>query len=413
MPSDPTIWIINHYAGGPTIGTGWRHWELARRWIGAGARARIFTASTEIGGAHSAKRHGSSEIDGVPFEFVPIPDYRGNGVGRIANMLMFAARVGAHAHRVCDRSGERPTLVIGSSPHPFVWEPAMAIARRHRATFVAEVRDTWPDSLIELFGMSPRHPFGAVCSRLATRAFRRAAMVASSLPRVTEHVEALAGRPVPTLMIPNGADLTQQPAREVPRAVMALLESAAADGRRVLLYAGAMGRPNALDQLFLAIESLPTHERARLFCLMIGTGTERARLEATTKSDFPEIRFAGPQPQDVVAALMLHSHAGFIGWLNRPLYRFGVSPQKLSMMLAGGLPVIHAVPDGVHDWASTFPGWICRAEDPESLRVAILAMLQTNDQSLQGMRDECVAIARSVFDWDRIASDSLTALARS
>jgi glycosyltransferase involved in cell wall biosynthesis len=413
MPRDPTIWIINHYAGGPAIGTGWRHWELARRWIGAGARTRIFTASTEIGGAHSVTRHGSSEIDGVPFEFVPVPEYRGNGVGRIANMLMFAARVGAHARRVCDRSGERPTLVIGSSPHPFVWEPAMAIARRHRAAFVAEVRDTWPDSLVELSGISPRHPLVVVCARLASRAFRRASMVASSLPRVAEHVESRAGRPVPTLLIPNGADLAQQPAHEVPPSVMELLDSAAADGRRVLLYAGAMGRPNALDQLFHAIHSLPAHERARLTCLMVGTGTERERLEAMAKTHCVEIRFVGPQPQDVVAAIMRHSHAGFIGWLDRPLYRFGVSPQKLSMMLAGGLPVIHAVPDGLHEWARAVPGWICRAEDPASLRVAILEMLHTDDQTLQGMRDASLAFARSAFDWDRIASDSLTALAGS
>ena len=27
------VWIVNHDAGGPGIGTGWRHWELARRWI--------------------------------------------------------------------------------------------------------------------------------------------------------------------------------------------------------------------------------------------------------------------------------------------------------------------------------------------------------------------------------------------
>jgi hypothetical protein len=93
MVIDPNIWIINHHAGGPTIGTGERRWELARRWIGARATARIFTASTEIGGARSITRHGSREIDGAPFEFVPVPEHRVNGLGRIANMLMFGARV--------------------------------------------------------------------------------------------------------------------------------------------------------------------------------------------------------------------------------------------------------------------------------------------------------------------------------
>jgi glycosyltransferase involved in cell wall biosynthesis len=238
-------------------------------------------------------------------------------------------------------------------------------------------------------------------------------MVASSLPRIAEHAKARAGRSVPTLLIPNGADLAQQPTREIPLSVLETLRKASADGGRILLYAGAMGRPNALDQLFQAIESLPSCERARLTCLMIGSGTERTRLEAMSKTRLPEIRFVGPQPQDVVAAIMLHSHAGFIGWLNRPLYKFGVSPQKLAMMLAGGLPVIHAVPDDLHDWARAIPGWVCRAEDPASIRVAILAMLTMNVTSLQALSENSRAFARANFDWDHIASESLEALDRS
>jgi hypothetical protein len=43
------IWVIYHYAGRLGIGTGWRHWELCRRWQDVGCRVRVFAASIEIG----------------------------------------------------------------------------------------------------------------------------------------------------------------------------------------------------------------------------------------------------------------------------------------------------------------------------------------------------------------------------
>jgi hypothetical protein len=158
-----------------------------------------------------------------------------------------------------------------------------------------------------------------------------------------------------------------------------------------------MGPPNALHQLVQAVTLLPAGDRARLVCILIGDGTERQRLHHS---------------QDVVAAVMPRCHAGFIGWLNRPLYRFGVSPQKLAMMLGRGLPVIHAIPDGLEAWAQRLPGWHCRAEDPPSLARAISQMLGTPSGDFDRLRHASIECANDKFDWNRIAAASLEELSQ-
>jgi glycosyltransferase involved in cell wall biosynthesis len=173
-----------------------------------------------------------------------------------------------------------------------------------------------------------------------------------------------------------------------------------------------MGPPNALHQLVQAVTLLPAGDRARLVCILIGDGTERQRLHSLAASLTSEVKFVGTHSQDVVAAVMPRCHAGFIGWLNRPLYRFGVSPQKLAMMLGRGLPVIHAIPDGLEAWAQRLPGWHCRAEDPPSLARAISQMLGTPSGDFDRLRHASIECANDKFDWNRIAAASLEELSQ-
>ena len=397
-----SIWIVNHYAGGPGIGTGWRHYELGRRWAQTGVSVRVFAASTRIGGEQCPKRVGDREIDGVHLHFVPTRTYGGNGISRVLNLSDFARRVGARMRGIALACATAPSAIIASSPQPFVWAGAARIARETGGLFVPEIRDVWPDSLIELGGMSAFHPL-VLASRIAqSRALRRADLLFSPLSRISLLGEQFGIAADRCIVVPNGVSL----APRAPR-----LPRTCDQGQRTLLYAGAMGLPNSLDGLVDAVVGMTQSIRANLRVLMVGDGTRRLAIEVRAKRECPGVfEFLGALDQPAVQSLDATCDAGVINWQPMPLYRYGISPQKVPMYLSEGLPIVSASPDE-NDCVRTHQlGWWSPAGETRALTANLEVFVNADANALATMRERCVNYAHEHFNWDGIAHMGLGAL---
>jgi len=406
----PVAWIVNHYAGGPGIGTGWRHWEIGRRWARRGVRVRIFTASTRIGGSRCPHRTGTREIEGVRFDFLPARAYRGNGLGRAANMLQFARRSAA-AMEAARAAGERPDVIIASSPQPLAWPAAARAARRMGVPLVPDIRDAWPESLRDLAGCGPLNPL-VLASRWSLHvALRHAAMVMSPLANIGLHLREHGFGAVPWMHVPNGITMPVDDATALPERAEDFIARSRTEGRRIVLYAGAMGGPNALMDLIRSVRRLPDHVRARLAFLMIGSGTERAALERVC----PEVRpitldFLGELEQPAVQAIARRCDAGVVLRTPHAVYRFGTSPQKLPMYLACGLPVICSSTDPSDTVARNRLGWWVPAGDITALAAAIDAFVTMREQDRLALSRSCERHAARELAWDAIADRLLERL---
>jgi len=145
------VWILNHYAQEPGGAGGTRHFSLAKHLQTLGWQTTVLAASVELNtGRQRLVNNENTRLDsfeGVSFLWVKTPPYKGNGGGRMLNML-------AYAFRVClpstTRELARPDVVVGSSVHPFAAVSGAWLAKRHRVPFVFEVRDLWPQTLVDL-----------------------------------------------------------------------------------------------------------------------------------------------------------------------------------------------------------------------------------------------------------------------
>lgn len=410
LPAVPVIWIVNHYAGGPGLGTGWRHWELGRRWARQGARVRIFTATTRIGGAQGTHRTGTREIEGVTFRFVPTRAYRGNGLGRALNMLEFARRSGASMDDA-RRQGERPDVIIASSPQPLIWPAAARAARRMGVPLVPDIRDAWPESLRDLAGCGPLNPLVLASRHALHAALREAALVTSPLSNAGLHLAEHGFGGLPWLHVPNGITMPIDDRAAIPEAAAAAIDRLRAHGRRIALYAGAIGRPNALSDLVRATATLPDRVRSRLGFLVVGSGTERARLEQDCPCAAPaEFEFLGELEQPVVQAIARRCDAGIVLRTPHAVYRFGTSPQKTAMYLACGLPAICSSTDPSDAVARHGLGWWVPAGDVAALARALEELSSTGDEALRALSRTCEDHARRELDWDGIAERLLARL---
>jgi glycosyltransferase involved in cell wall biosynthesis len=350
------ILYLNHYAGSPALGMEFRPYYLAREWVRAGHRVQIVAADF----SHVRARQppaGNEVIDGIAYRWLATPAYRGNGVGRVWNIVCYLAQLWAQSRRLVDEF--KPDVVIASSTYPMDFWVARHIARLSRqrsgapvggAVLVHEVHDLWPLSPIELSGMSPGHPFIRLCQAAENAACRDADVVISMLPKVSGHLAAHGLDLRKLHIVPNGItpDEWPQPGQGEPPAlrddVAAAIATHRAAGRTVVGYAGSMGLPNALDVLFDAAESMRGEPLA---FVLVGDGHERERLARRVVDEgLTNVTMLPPIPKAQIPAMLTRIDVAYIGWQRVPIYRFGIAPNKLMDYMMAGCVVLHGVEAG-------------------------------------------------------------------
>ncbi len=364
-----TIWFIHPYAGGPGVGRYDRPYHLARHWQAMGWRCIVLTSS-EHHLLDSPRSPGVANIEGVTYEFIRTPAYQGNGLGRIVNMITFTAKLVQQGSALAARHG-RPRMVIASSPHPYCYLAAERLARRFASCCVFEVRDLWPLSLIELAGVSSSHPLVRITEWLERRAYRSADAVVSLLPCTREYMFARGLSEPRWHYIPNGVETAQNDCLVDSEAAV-LARKWRAAGRTVVVYAGALGRPNHVESLVraMALQRLAGTDTG---AIIIGRGEMKLQLLALIEQFGLEDRVTVFEqiPKRAVLALFRQVDIGFISLRPEPLFRFGVSPNKLFDYMLAGLPVLFAVQAGNDPVSDAACGYSVNSGQPGAISEAL------------------------------------------
>lgn len=407
------ILLINHHAGSLQHGMEYRPYYLARAWVAMGHRVRIVAA------AHSHVRrtnpglNGHSrldqQIDGIEYTWLGTPDYAGNGWGRIRNMLVFLLRL--HYLATALARGFRPDVVIASSTYPLDIWPAHRIARHAGARLLFELHDLWPLSPIELGGYARWHPFILALQAAENFACRNCDAIVSMLPNVRAHLEAHGMAPDKLHIVPNGTDAAewQGPAAALPEAVAARLAALRANGAFVVGFAGAHGLANALDTLLDAAALLRGEAVA---IVLVGDGPEKPRLQARARTEgLDNVHFLDAVPKEQIPALLRSFDAAYIGLQRQPLFRFGISPNKLIDYMMAGRPVLQAIEAGNDPVAEARCGLTVAAENPAAVAAGIRTLLAMAPAAREAMGDNGTRFVLDNLTYDVLGERFLRACA--
>lgn len=382
------VWYIHPYAGGPGIGRYWRPYYFSKFWNEAGHDSVVISASYHHLLEPDEARYQAVQVKGVRYAYVPTLKYAGNGLGRMLSMLLFSVMLLPFCILHACRNA-RPDVIIYSSPHPFGVVSAWVAARLLGARLVFEVRDIWPLSLVELGGLKERSLMVRLTGWIERFAYKRAHRVISLLPCAQRHMVDKGLDPSKFLWVPNGVDTADDSARstvidcQLVQRVKALRDQ----GCFVVIYAGAHGEPNALEGLVKAAGILETAQ-VDVRIILVGKGERKPALMLYAQEhSLRLVEFFDQQPKENVMAALELASAGYISLKGQPIFRFGVSPNKLWDYMLMKLPVIFACKAGNDPVGDYGCGVTADPEDHESIATAIVKL-----QGLDGTQRDAMGL---------------------
>ena len=333
------IWIINETIGSRIHGMVFRPYYFAKEFVKLGHKVTIFSGSYTHIFSKLPEVEGFSateNIDGIDYCWIKTPKYRkSQSLGRILNAFTFVAKMFLLRKK---RFG-KPDAVIITSPTPFSILNGYWIKKRTGAKLIFEVRDIWPLTLTEIGRLTDKHPFIRFTQFFEDFSYKKSDKVVSVLPNAFEHMKNHGLTEERFVSIPNGIDLGEvKNISPLPEETLAKIPR----DKFIVTYAGKFGISNNLTSVLEAAETLKSNEK--ILFLLVGNGPEKENyLKIIAEKGLSNVLILDPVPKSSVQSLLALSNVCYIGLTKSPLFRFGVSPNKLFDYLYSGKPIIYAI----------------------------------------------------------------------
>lgn len=408
MP-EPVIWYLHHTAGSPSLGMSYRPYYLSKEFNQHGYRSYVIGANFHhlLHKPIEQKQIVKQEkIDGQDYIFLKTLPYSGN-FKRFLNMLSYSWKIWRYQKKLIQITGA-PSVIIVSSSHLFHYFSARSIAKKYNAKLIFEVRDLWPLSFIDLLSYSPWHPMVLFMGLIERKAYKNADYVVSLLPYAFSYMSQRGLTQDRFISISNGVAVNEVLEEKQPllAAYEEQIHSKKQNGQFIIGYVGAHGVPNSLDDLLQALIVLKRENIKNIHVILVGNGAQKKELIQLAEDNHLEsITFLDPIPKKQIPSFLHLMDAVYLGWKNRSIYQYGISPNKLFDYMLSGKPILHAF-SGENDIVEqTKTGFTVEAENPISIAKGIQQMMNTTKAELDEMGRHGREAALANFSYEYLAKN--------
>jgi glycosyltransferase involved in cell wall biosynthesis len=331
------------------------------------------------------KTHAEHDVDGIRVVSVAAgynDPHMGTGLKGWRRMLQFYAFA-----RVAGRVGKtlpKPDVVFATHTPLTVGLAGIALQKHFDVPFVFEVRDLWPEALINVGALSSPAAIWWL-RRMAGRIYRKANHIVALSPGMKEGILRAGVSADKVTVIPNGSDLDLfRPDLDsrVARQRLGLGERFAA------VYFGAMGLANGLEYVIEAGRILAERQAEHIVLVLHGGGGKREELRSLAERyQLSNIIFSDLVPDKSEVARIV-AGCDVCMTIYRAAKEHTWSPNKMFDSLAAGKPVLINVGGWLGETIEYNECGRCLAADqPESLADALV--------ELAGDRAQCEAMGRN------------------
>lgn len=276
----------------------------------------------------------------------------------------------------------KPDVLIISSLSILTFLTGVFFKKWLRIPLVIEIRDIYPLTLQQVGNFSSKNPFIIFLKWVEKVGYKNADLIMSTLPNAKEHISSVLKKPFEFFWLPMGIDpdfFISQKNIELKKLITKKPDDF------IVGYAGSMGKANALDIIFKAAQALQnTHPYIRF--IFIGEGPLKS-FYMERYSDLANVEFFAAVSKRELSAVLRQADVLINTWLDKSIYRFGISPNKWMDYMYAGKPILVA-----------FSGYRCiineakcgkfiPAENEEALVKEIIQFSETDVNQLNKMGD--------------------------
>jgi glycosyltransferase involved in cell wall biosynthesis len=396
-----SVWVVNHYASDPSeTASGSRHFSLSRRLAALGWRPVIIAASSEHNSTKQRLKEGEStgttRRDGVVFRWLRTSSYTGNGRQRVVNMIQFSL---ALLRRRSVVGLPHPDIIIGSTVHPLAAWAASHLARRYGVPFIFEIRDLWPQTIIDMGRISQNGLVARGMRWLERLLCSRASYVITLLPLAADYLATIGVEREKVVWISNGSDVDDF-VRSTPE------ES----GTFSFGYFGSLGLANGIPTIVNAFANV-VRSKPELDCRLVllgdGPGKDGLKMLASELQISHRVEFRPSVPKTEVPLFAASMDCLVMNLLDLPIYRFGISLNKMFDYMASARPIVIAS-SSVNNPVRDAGGGICvPADDSQALGEAMATVLHSSDTQRAQWGEDAYLYVRDHFDYG-VLGDALS-----
>jgi glycosyltransferase involved in cell wall biosynthesis len=398
------ILYIHQYFTTPLGSTGTRSYEFARRWVAKGHKVTMLTSTTNLTSEDLAQANGwffkKFTVDGINVLALNIP-YR-QQMGVFKRCMSFLAFLMLSSFIVLVIS--KVDVIYATSTPLTIGIPALAAKWFRRKKFVFEVRDQWPESVVEA-GVIKNRFFIKILLWLERTIYKNASEIIAVSDGMAEGVRQVAGEKKPIHVVPNCANLDLfRP--DIDGSAIRQIKNWG--DKLVFLQAGSMGKAHNLDFVIDAAEKLKEHRD--IVFVLIGEGSQKPELEkkvqklgltnveilpSVSKQQLPEFFAATDVCLVIIGLKIMEKHA---------------SLNKFYDGLSSGKPMLL----NYYGWQGKLiednnAGYGCKFRDLDQFVERIL-YIKTNRNQLAAMGRNARLIAETRFDSNKLAAQALIVL---
>ncbi|MCT6923378.1 glycosyltransferase family 4 protein [Metasolibacillus sp.] len=365
------IWILNHYAISPNFAGGTRHFDFAKELVNKGHEVTIFASSfnhfsrTETINYETNSYFKVVNEQGVNFVWIKTPAYF-NSIKRIINMLAFSFKLNSCLkHRLIT---EKPDLIIGSSVHPLTPLVGLRVAKMNSIPFYFEERDLWPQTFVDFGKMTKKNILFRILLAIEKKLYRESDKIIFLFENAYRYAEQFDVKKDKIIYLPNGFDSRRVDNEGYNEKLNELLSQYL--NKKLCVYVGSMGIANDVDKLVLLAEKMK-YDKDYHF-LFFGDGPLKEQLiQDIRDKNIENITFFDPVPKNDVLYILKQAHCGLLSIKNSPLYKWGMSMNKIYDYLSVGLPIItYTDLESLGEVEST--GGIYKSSDIDNLRELVI-----------------------------------------
>jgi glycosyltransferase involved in cell wall biosynthesis len=331
------------------------------------------------------------EVDGIRVVWLKTHHYIGNGLGRGLNMLDNVRRVLQSSSALADY----PDVVIGPSVPLFTGWVAALLADRYSVPFVFEVRDVWPDALVDIGGLKKNSIVYRVFRSVEKKLYRKAARISSTLPNLADHVTRSGGDPSKIVYIPNGVDLAYYVKRDS--------YDGGAGRQLVVMYVGGFGLDHDVPTIIRAAKILQDEGDHRFRFIVIGGGVRKEQCEAEARMyQLLNLEFRDPVPKNSLPVIQRDADILVAAITDSKSYRFGLNLNKLCSYFASARPVLFSGNPPNNPVAESGGGVSVNAEDPQAMVEGLRALAQKEPAERIRMGEAARRYAQTALSMDAL-----------